>query len=96
MLYTPFALVVFILNDQVNWAYGLVMTIGNVAGAYIASHMAVKQGANFVRWVIVVVILLTSAHLFGIIDIKAIVESQKLEIRGWRLERRGWRLEIRR
>ncbi|MCK9269625.1 MAG: sulfite exporter TauE/SafE family protein [Bacteroidales bacterium] len=75
MLYTPFALVVFIVNDQVNWAYGLVMTIGNVAGAYIASHMAVKQGANFVRWVIVVVILLTSAHLFGIIDIKAIVES---------------------
>ncbi len=75
LLYTPFTIVVFVMNDQVNWAYGLVMTIGNVAGAFIASRMAVKKGAAFVRWVIVVVILLTSAHLFGIIDIKAIVQS---------------------
>ncbi|MCF8366495.1 MAG: sulfite exporter TauE/SafE family protein [Bacteroidales bacterium] len=75
LLYTPFALMVFILNDQVNWAYGLVMTIGNVAGAFIASRMAVKKGAAFVRWVIIFVILLTSAHLFGIIDIKAIIQS---------------------
>lgn len=75
LLYTPFALMVFILNDQVNWAYGLVMTIGNVAGAFVASRMAVKKGAAFVRWVIIAVILLTSAHLFGIIDIKAIIQS---------------------
>lgn len=75
LLYTPFTIVVFVMNDQVNWAYGLVMTIGNVAGAFIASRMAVKKGAAFVRWVIIIVILLTSAHLFGIIDIKAIVQS---------------------
>ena len=75
LLYTPFTIVVFLMNEQINWAYGLVMTIGNVAGAFIASRMAVKKGAAFVRWVIVLVILLTSAHLFGIIDIKAIVQS---------------------
>ena len=79
LLYTPFTLLIFIMNDQVNWAYGLVMTIGNVAGAFIASRMAVKKGAAFVRWVIVVVILLTSAHLFGIIDIKAIVQSLSIK-----------------
>lgn len=75
LLYTPFTLLIFVLNDQVNWAYGLVMTIGNVAGAFIASRMAVKKGAAFVRWVIIGVILLTSAHLFGIIDIKTIIQS---------------------
>jgi uncharacterized protein len=75
LLYTPFTIIVFVMNDQVNWAYGLVLTIGNVAGAFIASRMAVKKGAAFVRWVIVMVILLTSAHLFGVIDIKAIVQS---------------------
>lgn len=75
LLYTPFAIVVFVINNQVDWAFGLVMTIGNVAGAFIASRMAVKKGAAFVRWVIVAVILLTSAHLFDIIDIKAIVQS---------------------
>ena len=75
LLYTPFAIVVFVINNQVDWAFGLIMTIGNVAGAFIASRMAVKKGAAFVRWVIVAVILLTSAHLFDIIDIKTIVES---------------------
>ncbi len=75
LLYTPFTIIVFLMNDQINWAYGLVMTIGNVAGAFIASRMAVKKGAAFVRWVIVLVILLTSAHLLGIINIKAIVQS---------------------
>ncbi len=75
LLYTPFAIVVFLLNDQINWAYGLVMTIGNASGAYIASRMAVNKGAGFVRWVIIVVILLTAAHLFGIINLKHIIQS---------------------
>lgn len=75
LLYTPFTIVVFVINDQIDWAYGLVMTIGNVIGAFIASRMAVKKGAAFVRYVIIVVILLISAHLFGLIDIKAIVNS---------------------
>jgi hypothetical protein len=75
LLYTPFTIVVFVINDQIDWVYGLVMTIGNVIGAFIASRMAVKKGAAFVRYVIIVVILLISAHLFGLIDIKAIVNS---------------------
>jgi uncharacterized membrane protein YfcA len=63
------------MNDQINWAYGLTMTAGNVAGAFIASRMAVNKGANFVRWVIVVVILITAAHLFGLIDFKEMISS---------------------
>jgi len=37
----------------------------------------VKQGAGFVRWVIIAVILLTAAHVFGIVDISAFFESIK-------------------
>ncbi len=70
LLYTPFALAVFFINGQVNWAFGLVHAIGNVFGALIASRMAVKQGAGFVRWVIVAFIVVTAADLFGIINIK--------------------------
>ena len=73
LLYTPFTLIIFILNDQVNWAYGLTLTIGTFIGATIASRLAVKKGVNFVRWVIVLVILFTSAHLFDIIDIKQLL-----------------------
>jgi uncharacterized membrane protein YfcA len=73
LLYTPFTLAIFIWNDQVNWAYGLVLTIGTFIGATIASRLAVKKGVNFVKWVIVVVILFTSAHLFDLIDIKQLL-----------------------
>jgi len=75
LLYSPFAIFVFFWNGQINWAYGLIMAVGNVVGALIASRMAVKKGAKFVRWVIIVVILLTSLHLFDIIDLKALVSS---------------------
>ncbi|MCK4407177.1 MAG: sulfite exporter TauE/SafE family protein [Bacteroidales bacterium] len=75
LLYTPFTLIIFILDKQVNWKYGLVLTIGTFIGAFVASRLAVSKGVNFVRWVIVIVILLTSAHLFGIFDIKDIFSS---------------------
>jgi len=75
LIYTPVALIIFVIYGQVNWEYGLILTIGNVIGALIASRMAVKKGVNFVRWVIVIVILLTSGHLFGLYNIKKITES---------------------
>ncbi|HRY99882.1 MAG TPA: sulfite exporter TauE/SafE family protein [Bacteroidales bacterium] len=73
LLYVPFTLLVFMLSDQVNYLYGFIMAIGNVLGAVLASRMAVKRGSVFVQWVMVVVILLTSADLFGLLDIKYLV-----------------------
>lgn len=69
LIYTIFALAVFVFNDAVNWKFGLIHAIGNVIGAYIASHIAVQKGAAFVKWVIVVVIILTSAQLLGLYDL---------------------------
>ena len=68
LLYTPFSLAVFIWNDMIDYKMGFSLAIGTALGALIASRMAVKRGAEFVRWVIVVIILLTSAHLFRIVD----------------------------
>jgi len=75
LIYTPVALAIFLIYGQVNWEYGLTLTVGNVVGALVASRMAVKKGVNFVRWVIVVVILLTSGHLFGLYNIKQVAEK---------------------
>ena len=33
---------------------GLVLAVGNMAGALIASRLAMKNGAGWIRWVIVV------------------------------------------
>lgn len=68
LLYAPATLIVFVLNDQVEWAYGLTMTIGNVTGAVIASRMAVSKGVIFVKWVIITVIIITAGKLFGLYD----------------------------
>lgn len=70
LIYTIFALVVFVVNDKVNWQFGLIHAIGNIIGAYVASRYAVNWGASFIRWFIVVIIFITSADLFGIIDIR--------------------------
>ncbi len=70
LLYIPFTLIVFIINDQIRWDYGLVHAIGNFIGAYIASRWANEWGANFVRWLLIVIILLSSLQMFGIINLK--------------------------
>lgn len=75
LLYTVAAILVFILNKQVHWQFGLVHAIGNIIGAWIASRLAIKKGVEFVRWVIIVIILVFSADLLGIIHIKEIVQS---------------------
>ncbi|NVN95859.1 MAG: sulfite exporter TauE/SafE family protein [Bacteroidetes bacterium] len=75
LLYAPFTLIVFIYNKQINYEYGLIHAIGNIIGAYIASKFAVSWGANFVRWVIVIIILISSAQLFGLFDFKTLFKS---------------------
>ncbi len=75
LLYTPFSLAVFIWNDMIDYKMGFTLAIGTAIGAFIASRMAVKRGAGFVRWVIVVIILLTAAHLFGVVDFGSIFQK---------------------
>jgi uncharacterized membrane protein YfcA len=67
---TPLSLAVFIWNDMIDYKMGFSLALGTSIGAIIASRMAVKRGAGFVRWVIVVIISLTALHLFGIVDFK--------------------------
>ncbi|HBG71755.1 MAG: hypothetical protein A2W93_06410 [Bacteroidetes bacterium GWF2_43_63] len=70
MLYVPFSLIIFIINDQVMWKYGLIHAIGNVIGAFVASRMAIKRGSEIIRWVMIVVIVVLTADMAGLINIK--------------------------
>jgi len=56
LIYTPFALAIFIINDQVNWKYGLILGVGNMLGAFVASRYAVSWGAKVVRILLLVII----------------------------------------
>lgn len=75
LIYTPFTLIIFIINDLVDWKYGLVLAAGSVVGAFVASRLAVSKGVVFVKWVIVFVIVLTAADMFGLYDIKALFSN---------------------
>jgi hypothetical protein len=49
-VFTILALGVFIYNSQVDYVLGITMGLGNMVGAWIATHVAVKKGAVFIRW----------------------------------------------
>ncbi len=73
LIYTPFTLAIFLWNGLIDWKYGLIMAVGSVVGAFIASRLAVNKGVVFVKWVIVIVILITTGDMFGLYDFKNII-----------------------
>lgn len=64
--FTLVALIVFIMNDQVDWGMGIILAIGNAAGAWVAAKTAVKKGAQFVRWLLIAVVIVSSLNLLGV------------------------------
>jgi uncharacterized membrane protein YfcA len=70
LLYTPVLLIVFILKGEFNvpmLIYGSIHAIGNVIGASIAAKIAITKGANFIRYIMVAVSILTALQIFGFI-----------------------------
>jgi uncharacterized membrane protein YfcA len=65
-LYSPFALAVFMMNDQIHYGIGLIAAIGNIFGGIVGSKLAITRGSNFVRWVLMVVIVFFTAYLLGV------------------------------
>ena len=63
-MYTLSALVVFILNDKVNWVIGFVLAIGNASGAWIASRVSVNKGDGFIKTFLLVVVGIMAIKLW--------------------------------
>jgi uncharacterized membrane protein YfcA len=61
--YTPVALLLFARAAQVDVAVGVVLSVGQVAGAWIAAHMALARGAPWVRWVLVAAAVVAAVRL---------------------------------
>jgi uncharacterized membrane protein YfcA len=64
-------LLVFVLNDQVNWLMGGFLAIGQLLGSLLAAKFSLKNSnANkWIRVLLVVMILLTEAKIFGLFDL---------------------------
>ncbi len=66
-IYTLAALLIFAGNNQVEWKSGLVLALGSMAGAWVATRFSVEWGAVWVRRFLILVVLVSAIHLFGLI-----------------------------
>lgn len=68
LLFTIAALIVFLRNGQVILFVGLVLGVGNMLGAWVASRLAVQRGAVWVRRLLIVVVAGAAAQLLGLFE----------------------------
>jgi uncharacterized membrane protein YfcA len=63
LAYTPLALLFFASASQVDLGVGLVLSAGQMTGAWIGARLAVLRGAAWVRWVLVVAAVVAAARM---------------------------------
>ena len=63
VIYTPLALLIFILHGQVNWPIALIYSIGNIAGGILGSYASIKGGDKFIRVSVAIVIFAVSGWM---------------------------------
>jgi uncharacterized protein len=62
-LYTPFALAVYVIGHQVDYKAGLILSIGSMTGAWLGTRSAVSWGPIFVRYVLLIAVLISAVQL---------------------------------
>ena len=67
LCYVPFSLIVYALQGNVYWGFGLVHAIGNIIGAGLAARLAIKKGAPFIRYILLILIVIVILQLVGVI-----------------------------
>ena len=46
-----------VVNGQVNWGMGIALGIGNMLGAWLGTHVAIKKGHDFIKQVVTVAVI---------------------------------------
>jgi uncharacterized membrane protein YfcA len=64
LIYTLAALVIFMVNDQINWHVGLVLAIGNGTGGWLASRVSVSKGDGFIKTFLVTMVVIMAIKLW--------------------------------
>ncbi len=82
LMYIPISLVIFALEGEVAYLYGLVHGMGNLVGAWWATRNSKRIPLSFIRWALIVLILVMVADLFKIIDLTGSLETMFREILG--------------
>jgi uncharacterized protein len=73
--YAIFALLVFMIDGKVDYLYGILLSVGSIIGALLASYLAVKKGAGFIRAVIILSVILTILQVSGLVNFTEIIKK---------------------
>ena len=64
LFYTIIALAIFIWNDLVDFKIGLILACGNMLGAWLGVRFSIKWGAKYIRYFLLVVLVIVAIRLF--------------------------------
>ncbi len=64
LIYTLAAVVIFALNDKINWQVGLELAIGNAMGGWFASRLSATKGDKFVKKFLIVAVVILAIKLW--------------------------------
>ncbi|MCZ6900530.1 MAG: sulfite exporter TauE/SafE family protein [Bacteroidetes bacterium] len=64
LIYTSAAIIVFIIEDQINWEYGIVLATGNSLGGWIGSRWSVNKGDKWIKRFLVVTVVALAVKLW--------------------------------
>ncbi len=64
--YTPMVVAIFLGHGELNILVGVLLALGQAAGAWIGAHVALDRGVGLVRGMLLLVIGLSSLQLFGV------------------------------
>jgi uncharacterized membrane protein YfcA len=68
LCYTCISLAVFIFSDLIDWRVGLTLAVGNMTGAIIVSRLAVSWGPKVMRYIVLVILAITSIKFLGLFE----------------------------
>ncbi|MCX7696289.1 MAG: sulfite exporter TauE/SafE family protein [Bacteroidales bacterium] len=59
-LFTPFSILIFMWNHQIDWLYGLFLAVGSVLGAWFSVRISLNKGEKFFRWFLFAILVISS------------------------------------
>ncbi len=67
-IYTIFAVIIFVLNDKMNWEYGLVLASGNALGGWFTSRWSVRKGDGPIKIFLIIMVIAMAIKLWFFTD----------------------------
>lgn len=66
LCYTVLALGIFIYYDLIDWKTGLILSCGNMVGAWLGARLSIKWGAKYIRYILLLALVGVALKLFGV------------------------------